>query len=58
MATIWIDLPIALLSIAGRVPAPGIPPMSTEEIDAQVMAARAKARRPKCRGWPRSRKRQ
>jgi hypothetical protein len=34
----------ALLSIAGRVAAAGIPPMSMEEINAEVKAARAERR--------------
>jgi hypothetical protein len=35
----------ALLSIADRVAAEGIPPMSMEEINAEVKAARAEQRR-------------
>jgi len=35
----------ALLSIADRVAAAGIPPMSMEEINAEVKAARAEQRR-------------
>jgi hypothetical protein len=34
----------ALLSIAGRVEAAGIPPMSMDEINAEVKAARAEQR--------------
>ncbi len=34
----------ALLSIADRVAAAGIPPMSMEEIDAEIKAARAERR--------------
>jgi len=34
----------ALLSIAGRVEAAGIPPMSMDEINAEVRAARAEQR--------------
>jgi hypothetical protein len=34
-----------LLSIAARVEAAGIPPMSMEEINAEVKAARAERRR-------------